>query len=160
MRLFAKDQFNTKFRLLLVARLPTPTPVNFISFHASESSQNEYYYACPYDVRRSDLYVAGDAYAEMAGNLYANTVNTINIGSNYDRIPYTKMQVHAECKNVNAFHEHQTQFTAIDDIRDARPDGYLARIPIFVEGNQDAKILLSTTDRPNFATDKLYQIGE
>lgn len=150
-RIFAKESFNAKFKLLMVGQLRTAIPVNFISFHASESSQNEYYYACPYNVRRNDLYVAGDASASLAGSIEDNT---------YDRISYAKAQVYAECNSVHAVDGNQNKFTAIDDIRDGRPDGYLARIPIFVEGNQDAKILLSTSNRPNFATDKLYQIGK
>lgn len=140
-RVFAKENFDANLKLLMVAALKVPIPVNYISFHASESSQNEYYYGCPYNVRRTDLYVTAEA--------HTNEQNS-----------YTKTQVYSECTNVGVYDEYQIQFHDINDIRGSQPDGYLIRVPFFVEASQDVKILLSTEKRPNFSTDKLYQIGK
>lgn len=139
-RIFAKNNFNAKFILIMVAVLPVPIPVNYISFHASESSQNEYYYGCPYNIRRTELYLAGD----------------LPIA---DDNSFTKTQVHAECTSYSAIDEDQLQFHAINNIYDAQPDGYAVRLPVYVVANQNVKILLSSTNQPNFELDKIYQIG-
>lgn len=140
-RIFAKDNFNAKFILLLVAVLPVPIPVNFISFHASELSQNEYYYGCPYNVRRTELYLAGDAPIS-------------------EDVSFTQAQVDAECTSYSALDEDQLHFRAINSIYNSQPDGYAVRLPVYVLAHQNVKILLSSTNRPSFETDKIYQIGK
>lgn len=116
-------------------------PINYISFHASESSQNEFYYGCPYPIRRTDLIVPDKT--DIA-----------------EDSTYAKTQVYAECSKIGVFDGEYIQYHKISDIRGTQPDGYLARIPVFVEANKDVTILLTTSSRPDMENDKLYQIGE
>lgn len=52
-----------------------------------------------------------------------------------------------------------TKFVKLSDIRNSQPDGYIARIVVYLLGARDAHILLSTTDHPNFDRDYVYEFG-
>lgn len=140
-RVFAKENFDAKMKLLMVATLNISIPVNFISFHASQSSQVEFYFGCPYNLRRNDLLVAGE--------------EIIN-----EQSSFTKSQVFAECTKIGVIDGNQIQYHNVNDIRGAQPEGYLVRIPFFVMAGENVKVLLSSSRVRNFSTDKLYQIGK
>lgn len=52
------------------------------------------------------------------------------------------------------------KFVKLSDIRNSNPDGYIARIVVYIVGPRDAHILLATTDHPNFDRDSVYEFGE
>lgn len=66
----------------------------------------------------------------------------------------------AKCKWYEAWENEYKKFHKLSDIKDSQPDGYLVKLPLYVHGSRDAHILLSATDKPNWETDNVYEIGE
>lgn len=44
-------------------------------------------------------------------------------------------------------------------MKNASPQGYILRIVLYIKAAQDVKILLSTSNHPNFRTDFVYEFG-
>lgn len=64
-----------------------------------------------------------------------------------------------KCKWYEAWENEYKQFHDLADIKDSQVDDYLVKLPLYVQGSRDAHILLSATDKPNWATDYAYEIG-
>lgn len=66
----------------------------------------------------------------------------------------------SKCKWYEAWENEYKQFHKLSDIKDSQPEGYLVKLPLYVFGPRDAHIVLSQTDKPNWETDSVYEIGK
>lgn len=62
-----------------------------------------------------------------------------------------------ECDYFKTDEYNYTHFVDLNNIKDAQPTGYYARVPVYVIGPRDGHIILSTTNTPNRDTDVVYE---
>lgn len=136
LRLFIKHDLAGRFKLVLTVQLEKQDNLHFISLHSSNYSPVDYYYNCPYIVKLDDFPVLN----APKGSAFP-----------------TKTDLNADCKFVET-EGKLTDFIRLSDFDDAQPDGYLAKIPLYVQSASDVRILLATTNHPNLETDKIYEI--
>lgn len=63
-----------------------------------------------------------------------------------------------DCDYYKENEYNYTHFVDLDTLKDARPAGYLVRVPVYVIGSRDAHIILSSTNTPNRDLDFVYEI--
>lgn len=62
-----------------------------------------------------------------------------------------------DCDYYKTTEYNYTQFVNLNDVKDAQPTGYFARVPVYVIGARDGHIVLSKTNTPNRDTDFAYE---
>ena len=138
-RLFAKQELTKKYTLLLAGTLPNPMQINFVSFATAEGARVEFFYECPLNIKKSDL------------QLFNYPID--------ERSLYTKTQIRSDCINFQVFDEEFQQFHKISDFEGLQPEGYSIRLSFFVQAGQNVNLLLTSSQRPVWDMEKVYQIG-
>lgn len=62
-----------------------------------------------------------------------------------------------DCDYYKTTEYNYSQFVNLNDVKDAQPTGYYARVPVYVIGARDGHIVLSKTNTPNRDTDFAYE---
>lgn len=61
------------------------------------------------------------------------------------------------CKYYEAWENGYNDYFKISD--KYRPEGYLLRLPLYIQGARDAHIILSQTANPDLDNDSIYEIA-
>lgn len=70
---------------------------------------------------------------------------------------YELNELTKRCNNYEAFENEYKKFFAISEIEGIRPDGYIIKLPVFIQAERDAHILLSPQNRDD-RSDDVYEI--
>lgn len=140
------------FAPLLSAMLPPMSQFNYLAFAAQQRTQFYYY------VDDENLADAPEVSEETWENLL-KVEHPLLAYSDYP-IGYSELFFKRYMK-VYQTSEKQTnkyvQFVKLNDIEGVRPYGYLLRMPFYIQGTENAHILLSPTENPD-ETDATYEI--
>lgn len=140
------------FTPLITAHDPKPLPIKYISF-ASKDSLVQYYFMCTEDIQdisyeqpmiRTEL---PSLFGEnLASGMIANKVGTVT--HKYD------LQL---CKHVQVTENEYQKFIPLKDFVGEQYENQIINLQLLIKGGKNAHIALTSTDKPNWETDNIYE---
>lgn len=65
-----------------------------------------------------------------------------------------------KCKYEEHWENDYKTFHPLSEFKDSQAEGYQFKIPFYAYGSQNIHVVLSATDKPNWDTDSVYEIGK
>lgn len=140
------------FTPLIVAHDPNPLPIKYLSF-ASKNSFVQYYIMCTDDIRDTpnvSLNLSVGLPLRFAANLVAG-IQMFEAG-----VVTHKLGLQS-CKHVQVQGNEYRSFIPLKDIIGEQNENEIINLPLFIQGDKNAHIALTSTDKPNWETDNIYE---
>lgn len=142
------------FTPLITAQDPTPLPIKYLSF-ASKNSLVQYYFQCTDDIKDDNAFKQPVPLVELPDRFGDDSDPTItvdpvnaNAANKYDLKAWKHVQV-----NENEYQK----FIPLKDIVGENYENQVINVPLLIQGGKNAHIALTTTDKPNFELDNIYE---
>lgn len=140
------------FTPLIVAHDPNPLPIKYLSF-ASKDSFAQYYVMCTDDIRDTSNALPNlsvDLPLRFAANLVTGT-QMFDAG-----VVAHKLDVQS-CKHVQVQGNEYRSFIPLMNIIGEQNENEIINLPLLIQGDKNARIALTSTDKPNWETDNIYE---
>lgn len=170
-RVFRRGQ-DSIFKLASEATDSEPIPVEYVSLASWSGSHSKFFFNCSHSLGTIEQLPTKKYHPLLLQDDVPPTIDfhtrkvassiVVSIG-NYIRtfvniVPILTVLI-SKClyyKTTTYEYEH---FTRITDIKNSSPEMYLLRMVFYIQSATGAYILLSTSNRPNYEMDSVYELG-
>lgn len=171
-KIYRKDGLQA-FELVAEANDPNPIPVEFISFGSYQTNRVQFFFNCSFSFATPDSVSSATDHPLLAKADVPPSVDLRNckfeswyssrIPSTSNLIVFSSSSIPVlvtKCNFYSISDYDYKKFVKLSDIRNSQPDGYIARIVVYIQGARDAHVLFATNDHPNYERDYVYEFGE
>lgn len=125
---------------LITAHDPNPLPIKFLSF-ASKDTLSQFYFNCVDDNKDAPVMVPIKLPSRIGED------DTGVVGDKWGL---------KQCQTIQVKDNHYTKFFPLESLSNVH-EGVLVSLPLLIQGERNAHIILTTTDKPNWETDSVYE---
>lgn len=140
------------FTPLITAHDPSPLPIKYMSF-ASKDSLVQYYFMCTDDIKDIS-YEQPIIRTELPSRFGENLVSGMK---GHEAGAVTHKYDLQLCKHVQVQEYEYRNFIPLKDIVGEHYENQVINLPLLIQGGKNAHIALTSTDKPNWDRDNIYE---
>jgi len=118
------------YKPVLWTKDPKPIPVKYISFASNDGNRVLVFYNCE-------------------GDKTSNVLSTKETNNLVVPAIHEEEVLNKKCKHYDAWENNYTDTIKLKSLANVQPEGYVVRLPLYIQGVRDAHILLSQSSEPD-----------